>query len=140
MEDTRELLEGFRETFEAGDDFVYGIFDRNETEVLGGTGLHPRIGPGGLEIGYWIRVDRTGEGLATEAARAMMEAGSALPGIERIVIKCDPENEASRRIPEKLGFTLRDRLENDAETPMGEPRDTLVFEISTTRESEASPG
>lgn len=132
MEDTRELLDGFREKFETGDDFVYGIFDGEESEVLGGTGLHPRIGPGALEIGYWIRVDRTGDGLATEAARAMREAASALPGIERIVIKCDPENEVSRRIPEKLGFTLLERLESDGETPEGERRDTLVFEWRTT--------
>ena len=128
MEDTRELLNGFREEFEAGDDFVYGIFDRSESEVLGGTGLHPRIGPGALEIGYWIRVDRIGDGLATEAARALTETGSALPGIERIVIKCDPENEASRRIPEKLGFTLLERIEDDRQTPEGRLRDTLVFE------------
>ena len=133
MEDTRELLNGFREKFEAGDDFVYGIFDRSESEVLGGTGLHPRIDPDALEIGYWIRVDRIGDGLATEAARALLEAGSDLPGIERIVIKCDPENEASRRIPEKLGFALLERVEDDRETPEGRLRDTLVFEWRNPR-------
>lgn len=131
LEETRDLLAGFRERFEAGDDFVYGIFDRGGTEVLGGTGLHPRIGPGALEIGYWIRVDRTGEGLATETARALVEAGSSLPGIERLVIKCDPENGASRRIPEKLGFTLVERIAEDRESLDGEIRDTLVFEISS---------
>lgn len=130
LDDTRELLAEFRERFEAGEDFVYGIFDRTESEVLGGTGLHPRIGPGGLEIGYWIRVDKTGQGLATEAAGALAEAGSRLPGIDRIQIHCAPENVASRRIPEKLGFRLVETRKDDEETPEGELRDTLVFELS----------
>ena len=51
-----ELLREFRGQFDLGADSIYGIFDAGEERVLGGTGLHPRIGTGGLEIGYWIRV------------------------------------------------------------------------------------
>ena len=41
--------------FDLGTDFVMGIFDRDESGVLGGTGLHKRRGAHALEIGYWIR-------------------------------------------------------------------------------------
>ena len=58
-------LRRFRRRFEAGADYTYGIFDRDEREVLGGAGLHLRIGAGAAEIGYWIHVDRVREGLAT---------------------------------------------------------------------------
>ena len=35
-----ELLRTFRAKFDLGEDFVYAIFDRGESRVLGGTGLH----------------------------------------------------------------------------------------------------
>ena len=38
------LLRRFRGNFDLDVDYVYGIFDRDEVEVLGGTGLHTRIG------------------------------------------------------------------------------------------------
>jgi RimJ/RimL family protein N-acetyltransferase len=53
--------------FAEGTDFEYGVFDRGESRVLGGSGLHARIGPGALGIGYWVRSDSTNRGLATEA-------------------------------------------------------------------------
>ncbi len=129
LEETCERLRGYRASFEAGDDFTYGIFTRDEAEVVGGTGLHPRIGEGGLEIGYWIRADRIGQGLATEAARALTEVGLAAPGVDRIQILCDPENAASRRVPEKLGFRLIETRMGDTHGPDGDLRDTVVFEL-----------
>ncbi|MGA8147013.1 MAG: GNAT family N-acetyltransferase, partial [Gallionellaceae bacterium] len=47
-----ELIESFRAVWAAGENFVYGIFSADESRLLGGSGLHPRVGPGGLEIGY----------------------------------------------------------------------------------------
>ena len=64
-----ELLRMFRGQFDLGQNFVYGILSRDESEGVGGTGLHPRAGLDGvLEIGYWIRESRAGQGLGTEAA------------------------------------------------------------------------
>jgi hypothetical protein len=40
-----------RGMFDLGQDFGYGIFDRDETELLGGTGSHARLGAGAREIG-----------------------------------------------------------------------------------------
>jgi RimJ/RimL family protein N-acetyltransferase len=51
LEETAEILAGFRAAFEEGRDWVYGIFARDGVTVLGGTGLHPRIAETGLEIG-----------------------------------------------------------------------------------------
>jgi RimJ/RimL family protein N-acetyltransferase len=42
-----ERLRRFRGLFDLGQDFIYAIFNADETQVLGGTGLHTRIGAGG---------------------------------------------------------------------------------------------
>ncbi len=46
-----ELLRRFRGNFDLGNDFIYGIFSPEDSVVLGGVGLHPRVGPNALEIG-----------------------------------------------------------------------------------------
>jgi dihydrofolate reductase len=107
---------------------VFGIFSPDESVVIGGSGLHPRIGDGGLEIGYWIRASQTGHGFATETARALTAAGLRTPGIDRIQILCDPDNTASRRVPEKLGYRLIETRYGDKLAPGGTPRNTVVFE------------
>lgn len=134
LEETRRLLAGFEARFRAGEDFTYGILDRDESKVMGGSGLHRRVGPDGLEIGYWIRSDETRRGYATETARALTKAGLAADGIVRIRILCDPRNTASRRVPERLGYRLIETRRGESLTPRGEPRDTLVWEI--TRDDE----
>ena len=99
-----DLLRRFRGQFDLGTDFVYGIFSRDESEVVGGSGLHTRAGPTGFEIGYWIRASRAGQGLGTEATAAVTRVGFEVGGAARIEIRVDPENAASLAIPRKLGF------------------------------------
>ncbi len=98
-----EIIQRFRAGWEAAEDFVIGIF--LDGTPIGGTGLHPRVGPGGFEIGYWIHVDHLGRGYATEAVRAVVDAAFALDGIDRVEIHHDVANVASGRIPARLGFT-----------------------------------
>ena len=63
-----------------------------------------RIGPGGLEIGYWVHPGAPGRGMATAAAAALTEAALGLPGIERVEILHDLSNAASGQVPRKLGL------------------------------------
>jgi RimJ/RimL family protein N-acetyltransferase len=131
LEAKTDLTKYFRSLFDTGENFTYGIFDAEETEVLGGTGLHPRIGPGGLEIGYWIRASATRQGVATESSAALTRVGFEVCEADRIEIRIEPRNEASFGIPRKLGFveevTLRRRLPARNE---GEPlRDVTIFTL-----------
>jgi RimJ/RimL family protein N-acetyltransferase len=113
LQDKVELLRRFRSSFDLGQDFVYGILNRDETQVLGGTGLHTRVGEGAREIGYWIHVDHVNQGLATEVAAALTKVAFEVDKVERVEIHCDPENARSAAVPRKLGFvheaTLRQR-------------------------------
>jgi RimJ/RimL family protein N-acetyltransferase len=88
-------------------DFGYSIIDAADTVVLGGCGLHGRLGRDGLEIGYWVHVDRIGRGLATAAARGLTDAAFTIDGIERVRITCEESNERSARVPAKLGYAFQ---------------------------------
>jgi RimJ/RimL family protein N-acetyltransferase len=74
--------------------------------VVGSCGLHRRIGPAGLEIGYWIHPAHVRRGLATEVARQLCELAFAEPEIEYVEIHHDRANVASGGVPAKLGFEL----------------------------------
>ena len=81
-----------------------GVFSHDDARCLGGTGLHPRQGEAGLEIGYWIAADEVGQGYATEISAVLTRVGFAHFGMDRIEIRVDPGNEISERVPAKLGF------------------------------------
>jgi RimJ/RimL family protein N-acetyltransferase len=126
-----DLLRLFRGSFDLGQDFVYGLFAADESEVVGGAGLHTRVGEDGLEIGYWIRASRVGQGLATEATAALTKAAFEVADVDRVEIRVDPANERSLAIPRKLGYaeeaTLRRRLPPKEGEPG--PRDVVVFSL-----------
>jgi RimJ/RimL family protein N-acetyltransferase len=120
----------FEEQFDSGTEWLFSIRSRATDEVLGATGLHPRIGPDGLEIGYWLRADAMGNGFATEAADALTRVALRQSGIARVQIRCDPKNVASAGIPRRLGYRHLHTIENETLTPSGATRDTMVWEIT----------
>jgi RimJ/RimL family protein N-acetyltransferase len=96
--------------------FGFALLDAGG-EVVGGFGLHGRQGPGILEIGYWVRSDRTGRGYATAAARALTDVSfEHFPGAFRVEIRADPANGASGAVAAKLGFNLDARVHVESET------------------------
>lgn len=132
-----ERIGRFQREFVSGRDRTYAIFNRAETEILGGVGLHPGERADTLELGYWLRADSTGQGLATEAAAAVTQAAFAELDAKRVEIRCDPKNLRSARIPERLGFRLEKILIADTLTPTGESRDTMVW-VMTAEEFEVA--
>ena len=100
-----ERVKRFRGMFDLQQDYVYGIFNKDGTRQLGGTGLHTRLGEEQLEIGYWIHKDFINQGLVTESTAALVKVAFEIVHIHRVEIHCDPGNFASASIPRKLGFT-----------------------------------
>jgi RimJ/RimL family protein N-acetyltransferase len=71
--------------------------------ILGVIGLN-RDGAHSAELHYWIRTDRTGRGLVTEAGRALLRWGASALRLQIFTLWAGTENRASRRVAEKLGF------------------------------------
>ena len=121
------LIRRFRGQFDLGQDFVYGIFDREETQALGGTGLHTRLGSDAREIGYWVRADGINQGIATEAAGALTRVAFEIDKLDRVEIHCDADNVRSAAVPRKLGFTHEATLRR--RRVAGKVRDTMVWTL-----------
>jgi RimJ/RimL family protein N-acetyltransferase len=115
IEQRRAVISQWARERAAGGDAVYGIWC--EDALVGGTGLHRRIGPDGLEIGYWVHVAWVGRGIATRAARLLTEVALGLPGIDRVEIHHDRANVASAGVPRRLGYAFVGTQERAPQAP-----------------------
>lgn len=113
-----------------------------ETQLVGGSGLHridwsvPRF-----EIGYWCRSGHTGQGLVTEAVRALSRMAFDQLQAQRVEIRMDERNTASWRVAERAGFTLEGVLRNEALDVAGGVRNTRVYaRVRGVEEAAASGG
>lgn len=129
LEDKIQLVRRWRSAFDSDKDFVYGIFDRDTGQVLGGCGLHTRAGRDAREIGYWIDHARWGQGLATELAAALTKTGFEIEKLHRIEIHVDPDNIASWSVPKKLGYQLEATLRDRGLRADGSYRDHMIWTL-----------
>src|SRR5215475_14697703 len=80
------------------------------------------------KLGYAIRFDRWGRGFATEAAGALLRFGFDDLGLHRVTAACGPDNTASIRVLEKLGYVSEGRLRDHVFTN-GAWRDSLLYSL-----------
>ena len=123
------LLKAFQEKFYSDEDYFFGIFNKAENELIGSTGLHTRTGEHAREIGYWINVAHVQKGYATEAVSALIKIGFTIENLERIEIRCDPNNLISQKIPQALGFNKIAVRLNDVMDAEGNARDTMIWSL-----------
>jgi RimJ/RimL family protein N-acetyltransferase len=97
----REQLPGMRER---GLMATYVIEDTRDGSILGGANFH-HFDPTRdvVEVGYWLFVEARGRGVATRIVAAMIDYAFA-NGIGRVEAHVRPENRASERVLERLGF------------------------------------
>jgi ribosomal-protein-serine acetyltransferase len=118
-ESVAEFLTESEAGWERGARFEYAIRDA-DAALLGSAGLMGRIGPGGLEIGYWVDARHTRRGIATLTAAALSEVALELSTVDRVEIHHDVANRASGAIPARLGFTSLGTFPHQPAAP-GEP-------------------
>jgi [ribosomal protein S5]-alanine N-acetyltransferase len=87
---------------------LWAMVLKSNGELIGDCGLTVQNvdGTDEIEIGYHVRRDHWGKGLATEAARSCRDFGFAHLPVDRLVSIIRPENLPSRRVAEKIGMTV----------------------------------
>jgi RimJ/RimL family protein N-acetyltransferase len=84
--------------------FHFALVERETGDVLGVAGLN-REAEDTAELHYWIRSDHARRGLTTEASSRIIDWARASLGLSKLTLWAGRDNQASRRVAEKLGFT-----------------------------------
>jgi ribosomal-protein-alanine N-acetyltransferase len=83
---------------------VWAVCDRDDGALLGHAGLWYLPTFDAVEVLYGYGGSAWGRGLATEAARAVVEVAFGVLALERLIALAAPDNSGSLRVIEKLGF------------------------------------
>ena len=101
------------------------IVDVPSGDVLGA--IEVRLGEVG-SIGYWVRKQARGRGIATTATRLLSRWAVTEGDVERLELTTHPENTASQRVAEKAGFTREGVLRCHTKFREGR-RDSVIFSL-----------
>ena len=94
-------------------EWQFAIFCGNDFAGLAGFKGTDRLNRKS-EIGYWLSEEFQGRGIITDSVRALINFGFSELNLNRIQIKCAPENVKSNNIPKRLGFSF-EGVERDSE-------------------------
>jgi ribosomal-protein-alanine N-acetyltransferase len=80
------------------------VIERGTGEPVGWCGLRWHEDEGAADLGYRLLRDRWGRGYATEASAACIQYAFVDLDLPRLIARVVPQNTASVRVLEKLGF------------------------------------
>jgi RimJ/RimL family protein N-acetyltransferase len=108
FEESRSWIERNQARYEQPGFGRCAVVWRESGELVGDAGLIPTEveGTPEVELGWVVRHDHWGQGIATEAGATWRDVAFDELGLERIVSMIDERNVASRRVAEKLGMAV----------------------------------
>lgn len=104
--EAKNVIAYFKDQFQQGKAIRWAICDRLTNELVGTIGFHnwtPQYYR--AEIGFEVAPDHWRQGVAYEAAMAVIQYGFEEFNFHRISALVAPNNEGSNRLVQKLGFT-----------------------------------
>jgi RimJ/RimL family protein N-acetyltransferase len=96
--------------------------------VVGSIGMRVNDSRTG-HVGYWCLRELRGRGIVTRALREICRYGFEELGLGRMELITDPDNTASQRVAEKVGFTREGVLRSHLLHPDGRRRDSVMFSL-----------
>ena len=97
--------------------------------VVGGIGLGLNAHGYRGSIGYWIAERARGQGICTRALRLLARHALEDLQLQSIQLVTDPDNLASQRVAEKVGFQREGVLRAHLRHPDGRVRDSVMFSL-----------
>ncbi len=133
---TKEASQRYAEAcaadWDAGRAVRFGIRERATQALMGVVGLDSCVHlHRSCELGYWLRLDATGRGLMTEAARAAVGFALERLGVHRVRCAAATDNYASLRVIARLGLRF-EGIARQAEFVGGRWVDHAVFSRLST--------
>jgi RimJ/RimL family protein N-acetyltransferase len=103
----REWIEKLNVSYRTRGFSRWAVVERGAGLVVGSCGFAPLPWSGEIDFGYMFRRDRWGRGYASEITPAVLRHGFERYSFAEVVASIAPENGASRRVLEKMGFLYR---------------------------------
>ena len=139
LSSTSEAEGFFRESIRSGTAYgmtlkdkpsdIFGIILLTPEELETGAGACTET----VEIGYFMCADMRGNGYMPEAVDAVKAYLFNITGVDKLIINLMPENNASRRVAEKCGFTFDDLVtEAGRNRATGKLEDLEYYSLSRT--------
>ncbi|KSU62720.1 acetyltransferase [[Bacillus] enclensis] len=110
--------------------FMFAVVSKEDDRLIGAVELKIGDFQNG-EIGYIIHPDYWGRGIATEAAKQVVNIGFEHFRLHRIQATCDPNNIASSKVLEKIGMRKEGILRENLLIKSGW-RDSAVYSVLET--------
>jgi [ribosomal protein S5]-alanine N-acetyltransferase len=122
-EDARAFIRGEV----TGDQHQFAITENGR--VVGSIGLTVSQASRNGHIGYWCAAAARGRGVTTRALRLLSRYALEELKLERLELITDPDNRASQRVAEKVGFQKEGVLRSHLLHPDGRRRDSVMFSL-----------
>jgi RimJ/RimL family protein N-acetyltransferase len=90
---------------------MWAVEEKATGKMVGRVGCWRPEGWPGLEVGWALRRETWGNGYATEAARASLDAAFERIGERHVISMIHGDNQASIRVAKRLGMRLEGRAE-----------------------------
>jgi RimJ/RimL family protein N-acetyltransferase len=97
--------------------------------VVGSIGMTVNTENAVGHVGYWCAKEARGRGVTTRALRTICRWGFGELRLGRLELITDPDNHASQRVAEKVGFRREGVLRSHLLHPDGRRRDSVMFSL-----------
>lgn len=111
-----------------GDRYPFAIVDHESDRLLGSIDIHVSSSRNG-HIGYWVAAEARGRGVCTAALRTLSRWALEELELGRLELLTDPDNRASQRVAEKVGFRREGVLRSRLPHRDGRRRDSVIFSL-----------
>lgn len=97
--------------------------------VVGGIGSSLNAHGYKASIGYWVAASARGQGVCSRALRVLCAWALGELRLQRLELITDPDNLASQRCAEKVGFRREGVMRAHLRHPDGRIRDSVLFSL-----------
>jgi [ribosomal protein S5]-alanine N-acetyltransferase len=126
-----QRVQGFQRTFANKEGIPWAVTERSSGQLIG-TAVYWNLIPEHYraETGYVLSPAWWGQGVMTEAISAVLDFGFTTMGLHSVEAQIDPENTASQRLLERMGFVQEGYFREDYyHIIKQEFTDTAVFSL-----------
>src|SRR6478609_7466537 len=129
LADAETYIAGLDQAIAENNGINWGICPQNSDKLIGTIGLWRFIKPNHRgEIGYSLHPDLWGQGLMREALQIVLNYGFEKLNLHSVEANINPENNASRKLLEKLGFVQEAHFKEDYYF-QGKFLDSVIFSL-----------